>query len=218
MQVFTTPLHYATKVSEYLVQHKVALRLLQRVDAVLQSTSEQPVSWHDADGSINPKRFAATVRKQKDGALRIALFKLRNAAILDDDKQVQHLLTCRSPGIMCAIAAALPRIYLDGIPPIASRSVLLPYETMEIDMRGRIDIAGDGKYAYIDLGEVKRQLEYADAVNQLGISLATIGWVVQVGCHVADQDMRLVGRLMVPKSSLKADFVAPDQRKRAVSE
>jgi hypothetical protein len=119
---------------------------------------------------------------------------------------------------MCAIAAALPRIYLDGIPPIASRSVLLPYETMEIDMRGRIDIAGGGKYAYIDLGEVKRQLEYADAVNQLGISLATIGWVVQVGCHVADQDMRLVGRLMVPKSSLKAYFVAPDQRKSAVSE
>ena len=56
----------------------------------------------------------------------------------------------------------------------------------------------------LTLGEVKRQLEYADALQQLGMRLATIGWFVQVCCHVHNQDMPLVGRLIVPKSSLAA--------------
>jgi len=81
-----------------------------------------------------------------------------------------------------------------------------------------MDVAGDGIFAYIDLGEVKRQLEYADALKQLGIRLATIGWFVQVCCNVHNQDMRLVGRFIVPKSSLGASFVASDQREKAARE
>ena len=218
MQILTTPLEYAQKVSCNLVQHKIAHRLLQRVDAVLQTKSEQPVSWHDPDGTINLRRFVDIVNKPENQALRVTLFKLKDAAIMDDDQQLQHLLLCRSPGVMCAIAAALPHIYLDGPPPIASSKVVLPQETLEIEMRGRMDVAGDGNFAYIDLGEVKRQLEHADALKQLGIRLATIGWFVQVCCTVHNQDMRLVGRLIVPKSSLGASLLASDQRERAARE
>ncbi len=111
MQILTTPLEYAVKVSRNLVQHKIAHRLLQRVDAVLQTKSEQPVSWHDPDGTINLRRFVDIVNKLENQALRVALFKLKDAAIMEDDQQLQHLLMCRSPGVMCAIAAALPHIY-----------------------------------------------------------------------------------------------------------
>ncbi len=56
-------------------------------------------------------------------------------------------------------------------------------------------------YANLPLPEeVKRQLDYADAVRQLGIRQATVGWYVQVCCNVRNQDMRLVGRLIVSKS------------------
>ncbi len=214
----TTPLEYATKVSCHLVQHKIAHRLLQRVDAVLQTKSEQPVSWHDPDGSINLRRFVDIVNKLENQALRVALFKLKDAAIMDDDQQQQHLLMCRSPGVMCAIAAELPHIYLDGPPPTASSKVVLPQEMLEIDMRGRMHIARDGTFAHIDLGEIETQPEYADAVKKLGIRLATIGWFVQVCFDVRNQDVRLVGRLLLPKSSLGARFVASDQSKRAARE
>lgn len=82
-------------------------------------------------------------------------------------------------------------------------------------MRGRI---GDGNFAHIDLRDYRRQLDYADAVKQLGIRLATIGWFVQVCCNVHTQNMRLVGRFIVPKSSLGANFVASDQKERAARE
>ncbi len=62
MQVLTTPLEYAQKVSCNLVQHKIAHRLLQRVDAALQTKSEQPVLWNNADGTIDPKRFTEIVK------------------------------------------------------------------------------------------------------------------------------------------------------------
>lgn len=67
--------------------------------------SEQPVSWRDPDGTINLRCFVDIVDKLENQALRVALFKLKNAATIDDD----HLLMCCSPGVMWAIVAALPR-------------------------------------------------------------------------------------------------------------
>lgn len=69
-----------------------------------------------------------------------------------------------------------------------------------------------GKFAYIDIGEVKRKQEYADAVTQLGLRLATLGWFVRMCCAVPEKDVRLVGRMMVPTSSLNDNFIAADQR------
>lgn len=71
--------------------------------------------------------------------------------------------------------------------------------------------AGDGSFAFTDVGLVERELEYADVVKQLGIRLGTIGWFVQVSCNVHSQHVHLVGRLVVPKSSLGASFVASEQ-------
>ncbi len=215
VQVLTTPLEYAMKVSGNLVQHKVAHRLLQRVDAVLQTMSEQPMSWHEPDGSINLRRFVDIVNKLENQKLRVALVKLKDAAIMANDQQQQHLLMRSSPGVMCAIAAALPHIYLDSP---ASSNVVLPRETLEVDMRGRMRILPDGTCAHIDLGQIETQPEYADPVQKLGIRLATIGWFVQVCFDVRNQDLRLAGRLLLPRSSLRESFVASDQSERAECE
>lgn len=202
------------KVSGNLVQHKIAHRLLQRVDAMLQTMSEQPVSWHDPDGSLSLRGFLDIVNKLENQALRVALVKLKNAAIMDDDQQQQHLLMRSSPGVMCAIAAALPHIYLDSP---ASSKVVLPRETLEIDLRGCMHIMQDGTCAHTDLGQIKTQPEYADPVQKLGIRLAAIRWFVQVCFDVRDH-MRLVGRLLLPRSSLRESFVASDQSERAERE
>ena len=203
------------KVSGNLVQHKIAHRLLQRVVAMLQTMSEQTVSWHEPDGSVNLRGFLDIVKKLENQALSVALVKLKDAAIMDDDQQQQHLLMRSSPGVICAIAAALPHIYLDSP---ASSKVVLPRETLEIDMRGRMHIMRDGTCAHIDLGQIETQPEYADPVQKLGIRLATIGWFVQVCFDVRDQDVRLVGRLLLPRSSLRETFVASDQTERAERE
>ncbi|KAL0048769.1 hypothetical protein WJX82_010587 [Trebouxia sp. C0006] len=187
-EVLTTPLEYAMKVSGNLVQHKIAHRLLQRVDAMLQTMCEQPMSWHEPDGSVNLRGFLDIVNKLENQALRVALVKLKDAAIMDDDQQQQHLLMRSSPGVICAIAAALPHIYLDSP---ASSKVALPRETLGIDMRGRMHIMRDGTCAHTDLGQIETQPEYADPVQKLGIRLATIGWFVQLTRRLAAQSQAL---------------------------
>lgn len=186
-----------------LVQHKVAFRLLQHAETWLQ------LSWFRPDSTLDVQRFGSTVGAIEDEALRRSLFRLQQAVVLKPEAQIEHLLLCKGPGIMCAIAASLPHVYLD------SASTKLPSEALEIDMRGRMDIAGDGKFAYIDLGEIKRKLDYADSVKQLGIRVAVVGWFVQVCCSVEQKDMRLVGRMLVPRGSLQENFIAPDQRDKA---
>ncbi|DBB04333.1 TPA: hypothetical protein ACH3X1_012824 [Trebouxia sp. C0004] len=156
------------KVSCNLMQLMIAHRLLQRVDVVLQTKSN----------------------KLENQALRVALFKVKDAAIMDDDQQLQHLLMCCSPGVMCAMAAALPHIYL------ASSKVVLPQETLEMDMRGHTYITGDGTFAYIELGEMERQAEYADPVKQLGKALPK--------GDSAQQKHKICQTMTTPKSSLTA--------------
>lgn len=147
-------------------------------------------------------------------AVRQVLFRLKDAELLSAADLEEHLLLCRGPGIMCAVAAAVPHLYLEGSLVDAACTWGFPPERLELDMRGRMDV-GTGKFAYIDIGEVKRRKEYADAVNQLGLRLATIGWFVRTCCTIPEKDVRLVGRMMVPMSSLKDSFIAADQRDKA---
>ena len=84
MQILTAPLGYARPMTDFhsilqrccqdlrnLVQHKVAHGLLQRVNAVLQTKSEQPVSWHNPNGSLNLRRFIDIVNKLEDQTLKV---------------------------------------------------------------------------------------------------------------------------------------------------
>lgn len=165
------------------------------------------MSWFRPNDTVDVKVFASVLGEIDDQALRQALVKLKDAELMSVTDLEEHLLLCRGPGIMCAVAAASPHRYLQG----SSTEFSLPPERLEFDMRGQMDVSA-GKFAYIDIGEVKRQQEYADAVTQLGLRLATLGWFVRTCCAVPEKDVRLVGRMMVPASSLNDNFVAADQR------
>lgn len=167
------------------------------------------MDWFHPDGTINTKRFSTTVFPFKDRALRRALYLLKDAAIMSDSQQVEHLLSCESPGIMCTVAAALPHIYLES--PAEDIDITPPPRTLHLDMQ-RVEISGNDKSAYIELGKVTRTLESADVVRQLGTTLATVGWFVRVCCNVDEEDMQLVGRTKVPKGNLHNSFIAAEQQ------
>ena len=121
---------------------------------------------------------------------------------------LKELITCEGPGILCAIAAAFPVLYLQQ----PASGVQVPSERLEFDMRGRMDVARQGEFAYVDVGEVKRSQDYASAVQQLGIRLGTLGWFVSKCCGVDAAAVRLVGRLFVPTHSSLESFVEGEQR------
>ncbi|GAQ92972.1 hypothetical protein KFL_012300015 [Klebsormidium nitens] len=124
------------------------------------------------------------------------------------DDRVRELVLCESAGILCLVAAAFPHIYLTGQPKTC------PSDELEIDCKGRMDIARDGSFAYIDLGEVKTRLDYATAVPQLGLRLGALKWFVCKACGAELEGVRLVGRLFVFEQGTQ-EFVDNAQRMEA---
>ena len=92
----------------------------------------------------------------------------------------------------------------------------MPSEVLDFDARGRMEVARGG--AYIDTGEVKTSLDYAKGVEQLGIRLGVLRKMVEVCCHVPNQQVRLVGRLFVSKHGGDRVHVDELQRERALKE
>ena len=129
---------------------------------------------------------------------------------------MQELQRCDSAGIMCLVAAAFPALYLDLDSHGPS---VLPPERLEFDLRGRTDVAGNGEFVYIDVGEVKRVQEYKKAVEQLGLRLGALR-VMMTTCVPHDKpDVRLVGRLFVSKGAMEGEFDVPnDQRSVAADQ
>jgi len=82
--------------------------------------------------------------------------------------QVDELLRCESAGILCLVTAAFPDLYLDTACP------KIPPDELENDCRGRLDIPQIEEIAYVDIGEVKMALDYAKAIEQLGLRLGAI--------------------------------------------
>ena len=74
---------------------------------------------------------------------------------------------------------------------------MLPSEELELDCRGNLDVT-PGKYAYLDVGEVKTGAAYSKVTTQLGIRLSVIAWLVHECSGVPDADIRRVGRLFIP--------------------
>lgn len=129
---------------------------------------------------------------------------------------VQELQRCESAGIMCLIAEAFPKLYLDAC---GDTSICVPAEELELDLRGRIDISGNGEFVYIDIGEVKRTQGYKKAVEQLGLRLGALQVFITASVPHEHPDVRLVGRLFVSKGTMEDDIDVPgDQRSRARDE
>jgi hypothetical protein len=117
---------------------------------------------------------------------------------------------------MCLIAEAFPKLYLDEC---GDTSICVPAEELELDLRGRIDISGNGEFVYIDIGEVKRTQGYKKAVEQLGLRLGALQVFITACVPHEHPDVRLVGRLFVSKGAMEDDIDVPaDQRSRARDE
>ena len=113
----------------------------------------------------------------------------------------QVLAEASGTGIMCAVAAAFPDLYL-GQPPGRRRSrpseAPFPPDELEFDMQGCIELHNSSK-ATIDVAEVKTSLNYSAAIPQLGMRLGVLAWVVHSCYGVPFDSMTLTGRLFVPR-------------------
>eukprot|EP00243_Klebsormidium_subtile_P008054 TRINITY_DN3702_c0_g1_i1.p1 TRINITY_DN3702_c0_g1~~TRINITY_DN3702_c0_g1_i1.p1 ORF type:complete len:396 (-),score=50.38 TRINITY_DN3702_c0_g1_i1:128-1315(-) len=199
------PLERATRASKALVDAGIPKRLLESLqDGAAES------DWLYAEGTVNQAALGRFISTSRDAALRSTLVRLRRVLLLERaDDQVQELLFCNSAGIMCLVAAAFPEIYLAGLPKI------LPSDELEFDCRGRMDIAQNGDFSYIDIGEVKTGLDYAAAVPQLGLRLGALRWFVCQACGAKMEGVRLVGRLFVFKSESRVELIDAAQREEA---
>lgn len=112
---------------------------------------------------------------------------------------LQLMLGCDSAGVMCVTAAAHDHRYLDD----TNTEYLFPPEVLELDMRGRVEFPVHmPRFAYIDIGEVKMSLGFNKAVEQLGLRLGVLRWLV-LQTQSGESDIRLVGRLFSSRSTLK---------------
>ena len=96
---------------------------------------------------------------------------------------------------MCAVAAAFPQAYLQQSDSISDSSKLFPPRELEFDFRGRINVGQN--FAFIDIGEGKLGLDYASAVEQLGVRLGVLRWLVESCCGVPRASIICAGRMFV---------------------
>lgn len=120
----------------------------------------------------------------------------------------QELLSCESAGLMCLLAAALPKQYLLPDSPAASK---FPSWELEFDMRGRMEISADDSFGYIDIGEVKSSADFSSAIPQLGLRLKAVEWAVKA-VRPGLADIRLVGRLVAPSRAIRGKIRAKEQQ------
>ena len=117
---------------------------------------------------------------------------------------MQELLGCNSAGIMCAFAAAIPNRYLTAAPHPNDR---FPSREVEFDCRGRSELALDGLFAYLDTGEVKSSAEVGAAIEQMGLRLQLLKWLLMAVCSRPLRDVRLVGRMFVPAAGSRPTII-----------
>ena len=123
---------------------------------------------------------------------------------------VQELMGWDSAGIMCAYAAALPEHFLPAAsPPSAAR---LPPNQAVFDCFGRCELALDGSYAFLDIGEVKSAaFDFEAAIEQMGLRLKVLEWLLGVVAILPLGQVDLKGRLFVAGSTP----VSPDSSQQA---
>jgi hypothetical protein len=118
----------------------------------------------------------------------------------------QELLSPDGAGVACAVAAAFPGAYLadeaggagDVAAPYLPQLPRFPPEELEFDFRGSMKITPNG--AWCDIGEAKLRTDYSSAVQELGLRLGVLRWLLVACCGVPERGVDAVGRLFVPAS------------------
>lgn len=121
---------------------------------------------------------------------------------------------------MCVAAAAFPDRYLAGT--ISPGSWKLPPRELEYDMAGKVEVKDAGKggqHVTIDVGEVKTSSNYGDAVQQLGLRLGVLRWLVPATVKGTDlADVQLIGRMFVLRDGVPEDVKVDRQQQRVAKE
>lgn len=116
-----------------------------------------------------------------------------------------------SAGVMCAMAAAHPHIYLRT----QGRGAMeIPMHEVAFDMQGHMDVVPK-QSAFIDIGEVQASPDYATAVPHLGLRLGLLKWVVKVVTDVPQDQVRLVGRVFTSENN--ASHCVTDDKQRSLA-
>jgi hypothetical protein len=71
-----------------------------------------------------------------------------------------------------------------------------PPEALQFDLRGLVE--EEPGHVRVDIGEIKTRADYGSAVQQLGLRLGVLRWLLVACCGVAESDIGAVGRLFVP--------------------
>ena len=124
---------------------------------------------------------------------QISLVGVASGPDLHTSGAVQELLGCNSAGAMCVLAAALPELYLSG----SSNPDRFPQQNLEFDLCGRMEVALDGSFARCDIGIIL-DADPASGVQQMGVRLRALAWLVSAMQPRGDLKVVLVGRLFLP--------------------
>lgn len=173
--------------------------------------------WADERGQVRVSDVGRSIGRMEDKALASLLSKVLRAAKLSGEEQLEELLSCTGAGVACAIAAAFPHAYLvDGgggaaagagagagggaAPAQQPQLPPFPADVVGFYFRGRMDVGRDYSYAHIDIGDAEAEArdDYSAAVQQLGVRLGVLRWLLVNCCGVPEAGVRAVGRLFVP--------------------
>ncbi|KAK9810413.1 hypothetical protein WJX72_010313 [[Myrmecia] bisecta] len=119
--------------AELASTREIASVTLQDLNAVLDQlleTTTRPWSndgvllpWIDKDGTINKANLGKSITRIRDLPAQEALRRRKNVLSLPQDKQAEELLGCQSAGVLCAMAGAHPKIYLQPKLELPSREM-----------------------------------------------------------------------------------------------
>ncbi|KAK9811837.1 hypothetical protein WJX72_011041 [[Myrmecia] bisecta] len=185
------------ELSAFRKDTQVPRKLLRSIHAAAVAEAGKKLAWFKGSGHVDFSELNKYIGASKNKALSHSLMRLRNVVTLS--RQQQALLRCESVGIMCVLAAAHPKLYLN-----AGRNGLnVPAEELEFDAQGKVELPMGKHYAYIDIGEAKRSLDYRTSVKQLGLNLGALRWTLQTAFALKPAQITLVGRLFVTKENVE---------------
>lgn len=186
----------SVKISRDVSSKILALKVPEQLLECASKKLKVPEPWV-VDNKVNNAALGAYIAACPDKSVQRSLTSLRDVITLEsDEERIEALERRNSAGIMCLIAAAHPSRYLSST---TYPKFLFPPESLEFDFRGRLDVTQRGRFATIDTGEVKTQLEYAKGIEQLGIRLGTLRWFVSsIVPDLEAERVHLLGRLFIP--------------------
>ncbi|KAI8474598.1 MAG: hypothetical protein J3K34DRAFT_407548 [Monoraphidium minutum] len=164
-------LQLATAFAKALAASDIPRQLVLGLRPLVAAADPSTPEWADEHGQLRVSDVGGSINRMKDQALASLLGKLLRVAKLSGEEQVEELLSCTGAGVACAVAAAFPHAYLAG--------------------------GAGGGAAGAGGGAAPARSHYSGGVQQLGVRLGVLRWLLVACCGVPEAGVRAVGRLFV---------------------